>query len=109
MLDSKVQISKALELPAVLTEDERTQNHYEFLQQGKNVDRRIYTVILRVSAFYFLHTLLLHVTGPNSFTVVRTAGSNVYPTYRETCLCPGLLSDDGGWKRVLQDAFESSF
>jgi hypothetical protein len=55
---------------------------------------------------FYLRTLLMIVTGPQSFDDLKTVNGHLCETFHEACLRRGLLEDDGEWNLCLQEACE---
>ncbi|KAG5558126.1 hypothetical protein RHGRI_008145 [Rhododendron griersonianum] len=76
---------------------------WEKRKQG-NVVGRIITANPTEGERYYLRLLLNHVRGPTSFLHLRTVDDHVYDTYEEAELAFGLLKDDKGNEKCLEEA-----
>eukprot|EP00102_Acyrthosiphon_pisum_P016931 XP_008188088.1 PREDICTED: uncharacterized protein LOC100159360 [Acyrthosiphon pisum] len=65
---------------------------------------RVFTVNPRQTECFYLRLLLVNVTGPLSFQDIHKVNGQQYPTYKDTCLAPGLLEDDNQWDCMLPEA-----
>ena len=65
---------------------------------------RIYTVSPLERETFFLRHLLHHVSGPTSFSDLRTVEGIEYSTYHEACVKHGLLHEDNCWEHTLEEA-----
>lgn len=82
-------------------EYEVSEYQYNFSRDAENIIGRIYAASPCEVGRYYLRTLLQHIPRATSFQDVGTYMRKVCPTYPETCLTRGLLSDDAKWKRAL--------
>jgi hypothetical protein len=55
---------------------------------------RVYFVSPSVGELYYMRMLLNHVKGPQGFEELRTVDGVVKDSFKEACLCRGLLEDD---------------
>ncbi|KAG5556067.1 hypothetical protein RHGRI_006626 [Rhododendron griersonianum] len=76
---------------------------WEKRKQG-NVVGRIITANPTEGERYYLRLLLNHVRGPTSFLHLRTVDGHIYDTYEEAGLAFGLLKDDKGNEKCLEEA-----
>lgn len=53
---------------------------------------------------FYLRTLLTVVRGSTSFHDLRSYQGALCPSFREACVCRGLLEDNGEWKMCLWEA-----
>ena len=74
---------------------------------GKQLSR-LQNISPRQDQLYFLRTLLLHVTGAQSFEDIRTYKNIEYETFKDACVARGLLRDDQEWMRCMEEASEFS-
>ena len=63
----------------------------------------------RQSELFYLRMLLHIVTGPKSFTDLRTYNGVEYPTYQAACLAMGLLEDSSEIDRAMEEAASIRF
>lgn len=68
---------------------------------------RVYTVHPNNFECFFLRLLLHNVTGPTSFTALRTVDGEVCTTFREACQRLGLLENDAHWNSTIAEAAAS--
>ena len=69
---------------------------------------RLYTIHANQHECFFLHLLLVNVTGPTSFAYLRTVNSIIHHTYRCACQALNLLESDQHWDNCINDACETS-
>lgn len=81
----------------------------ELEDKDKLVISRIYTVRPRDGEHYYLHLLLRHVKGANSYKDVKNVDGDEYVYFNEACRWSGLLIDDMVWKYVLCEASRSNY
>ncbi|KAG5517414.1 hypothetical protein RHGRI_037973 [Rhododendron griersonianum] len=81
-----------------------TQTRYWTERQHKNVIGRIITINPSQGELYYLRLLLNHIPCPTSYSYLRTVGGKTYSTYREAALAHGLLVDDKGNEKCLEEA-----
>ena len=53
---------------------------------------------------FYLRLLLITVKGPESWEDLRRFQGVLHPTFKAACVAPGLLEDDGKWKKCLEEA-----
>ena len=53
---------------------------------------------------YYLQILLTHVKGAISFNDLKSVNGHPCGTFKEACICLGLLQDDSEWNACLHEA-----
>ncbi|KAG5542824.1 hypothetical protein RHGRI_015805 [Rhododendron griersonianum] len=73
-------------------------------RQHKNVIGRIVAINPTQCDLYYLRLLLNHIPCPTSFLYLKTVRGEIYSTYREAAVAHGLLVDDKGNEKCLEEA-----
>lgn len=65
---------------------------------------RLYMVQPSEGERYYLRILLTHVRGASSFEGLKTINGRICGSFKEACICLGLLQDDAEWNACLDEA-----
>ena len=65
---------------------------------------RVYTIHPNNTECYYLRLLLHEVSGPTSFSDLKTVNGVLHPNYQSACGALGLLEDDKHWDTTLEEA-----
>ena len=68
----------------------------------------VYNINPRQGECFYLHLLLHHIQGPQSFADLKVMDGDICASFREECLKAGLLENDNQYHMAMSEATASN-